>query len=236
MTDTPILDKSVHAAPKQYVVAGAQEIILKGVTASFDGTGAGGSFVPSIQIIDPGGNVIGTYTLGQTLTAGASADVSWFPGVTNVQTPTPTTVRDFAAYFGDKSCPTGTTSTLLDWSSLRSDPDGLIGFTAGVAHVNFDGVYEIWVVTNTQAGVFDSTKEMSLTLTASSASVPVVGIAAEQINNYTMAASAVSTNSVIQSQTVTASLLAGDEFGQSCAHNYGSTITIHSQMFIGRFA
>lgn len=81
MTDTPILDASVASAPKSYVVAGAQEIILKGVTASFNGTGAAGSYVPAVQIIDPAGNVIGTYTLGSTLAAGASADVSWFPGV-----------------------------------------------------------------------------------------------------------------------------------------------------------
>lgn len=83
MTDTPILDASVASAPKSYVVAGAQEIILKGVTASFNGSGAAGSYVPAVQIIDPGGNVVGTYTLGSTLAAGASADVSWFPGVTN---------------------------------------------------------------------------------------------------------------------------------------------------------
>lgn len=81
MTDTPILDPAVAAAPKQYKVAGAQEIVLKGVTASFDGTGAAGSYVPAVQIIDPGGTVIGTYTLNETLAAGASADVSWFPGI-----------------------------------------------------------------------------------------------------------------------------------------------------------
>jgi len=81
MTDTPIIDLPVHAAPKQYMVAGAQEIILKGVTASFDGTLAAGDFVPAVQILDPGGHVVGTYTLGSTLAAGASADISWFPGV-----------------------------------------------------------------------------------------------------------------------------------------------------------
>lgn len=93
MTDTPILDASVANAPKSYVVAGAQEIILKGVTASFNGSGAAGSYVPAVQIIDPAGNVIGTYTLGSTLAAGASADVSWFPGVGNGGTGSTTTAR-----------------------------------------------------------------------------------------------------------------------------------------------
>ncbi len=83
MADISILDPSVKAAPKSYLITGSQEIVLKGVTASFDGTGAGGSFIPAVQVVDPSGFVVGTYTLGVTLAAGASADVSWFPGVTN---------------------------------------------------------------------------------------------------------------------------------------------------------
>jgi hypothetical protein len=82
MADISILDPAVSAVPKSYKVKGAQEIVLKGVTASYDGTGAGGSFIPAVQVVDPSGFIVGTYTLGSTLTAGASADVSWFPGVT----------------------------------------------------------------------------------------------------------------------------------------------------------
>jgi hypothetical protein len=81
MADISILDTSVRAAPKGYVIHGAQEIVLKGVSASFDGTGAAGSYVPAVQVIDPSGFTVGTYVLGQTLAAGASADVAWFPGV-----------------------------------------------------------------------------------------------------------------------------------------------------------
>ena len=81
MADVSILDQAVHAAPKQYKVTGSQDIVIRSVTASFDGTGAASSFVPVVQIIDPSGFVAGTYPLGSTLTAGASADVSWFPSV-----------------------------------------------------------------------------------------------------------------------------------------------------------
>lgn len=81
MADISILDSATHAAPKAYVITGAQEIVLKGVTASFDGTSAPGSFVPVVQVIDPSGHIVGTYTLGTTLLAGATADVSWFPGI-----------------------------------------------------------------------------------------------------------------------------------------------------------
>jgi hypothetical protein len=83
VADVSILDPSIHAAPKSYTIQGAQELVLKGVTASFDGTSASGSWIPAVQIIDPSGNVIGTYTSASVLAAGALADVSWFPGVGN---------------------------------------------------------------------------------------------------------------------------------------------------------
>jgi hypothetical protein len=81
MADISILDQSVHAAPKGYTVKGAQEIRIKSVTGSFDGTGAGGSWIPAVQIVDPSGFVVLTAVADSTLAAGASADVSWFPGV-----------------------------------------------------------------------------------------------------------------------------------------------------------
>lgn len=79
MADASILDPAVHAAPKGYVVKGAQEIVLKSVSASFDGTSAAGAFVPAFQLIDPSGVVAGTYTFGGSLSVGATADITWFP-------------------------------------------------------------------------------------------------------------------------------------------------------------
>lgn len=101
MTDVSILDPPVKAAPKAYTIRGAQEVVVKGVTASFDGTSAAGPFVPAVQIIDPAGIVIGTYVLGQTLAAGASADVSWFPGV-GISTPSTVISHSTFAPAGNK--------------------------------------------------------------------------------------------------------------------------------------
>jgi hypothetical protein len=79
--DISILDPAVHAAPKGYLIKGAQEIVLKGVSGTFDGTGAAGPFVPAVQVVDPSGFVVGTYIADSAVVAGGSADVSWFPGV-----------------------------------------------------------------------------------------------------------------------------------------------------------
>ena len=81
VADVSILDQAVHAAPKQYKITGAQDIVLRSVTATFDGTSAASSWVPVVQIIDPSGFTAATYPLGSTLLVGATADVSWFPGL-----------------------------------------------------------------------------------------------------------------------------------------------------------
>jgi hypothetical protein len=82
MADTAIRAKVTAAAPLNYVVAGGQEIIVKTVYGVFDGTGAGTAFYPTIRLLAPGGDVVGEYRAEATVAAGASAQVTWFPGVT----------------------------------------------------------------------------------------------------------------------------------------------------------
>lgn len=82
MASEPVRSTTVVAAPKDYSVPPAQQIRLLSVRASFDGTGAGGAFLPALQILDNNGNVLVTAAdPGVSVAAGASADVSWFPGV-----------------------------------------------------------------------------------------------------------------------------------------------------------
>jgi hypothetical protein len=80
VADEALLAAGVQAAPFQYTIPGAQEIIIKAITASFDGTGASGSWIPTLQVIAPNGAVLASCP-GSVLAAGALADVSWFPGV-----------------------------------------------------------------------------------------------------------------------------------------------------------
>lgn len=79
MADIALLSPGVSDAPEGYTVPGAQEIILKAVTASFDGSAAIVPFVPTLQIIAPNGTVLASCPVPSSVAAGASADVSWFP-------------------------------------------------------------------------------------------------------------------------------------------------------------
>lgn len=87
MPDASLLSPSVATVPKQYTVTGTQDITLRSVTASFDGTSAAGSFVPALQIVDNTGVTVATFPIGTTLAAGASADVTWFPGLASGTSP-----------------------------------------------------------------------------------------------------------------------------------------------------
>jgi hypothetical protein len=69
-------------APAHFVVPGNGQIRPKTVFATYDGTGAAGSFKPALKVISDGGETVGVYATDDTVAAGASADVSWFPGVT----------------------------------------------------------------------------------------------------------------------------------------------------------
>lgn len=83
MADVAILAQQVQATPNGYTIPGGQEIILKSIRVAYNGAGAGGSFVPVLQLVAPGplGTIVSEYPLGSTLAAGASADVTWFPGL-----------------------------------------------------------------------------------------------------------------------------------------------------------
>lgn len=89
MADVTILAPGTSSAPLDYPVGNAQEIILRSLKASFDGTGAAAAFLPAVQIISPSGTVLGTYITDTSVAAGASADVSWFPGVSNATSISP---------------------------------------------------------------------------------------------------------------------------------------------------
>jgi len=75
-----VLRDAVVSAPFTYTVPGEQLLGLVAVRASFDGSGAAGAFLPSVQIKSAAGAVM-VHAEGTSVAAGASADASFFPGV-----------------------------------------------------------------------------------------------------------------------------------------------------------
>jgi hypothetical protein len=79
---------STGAAPEDYLVSGAAAIDLLAVRAVFDGTGAGGDFVPVVQIVNEAGEVM-LQCVGETVTAGDSASVTFAPFLRTATSSTP---------------------------------------------------------------------------------------------------------------------------------------------------
>ena len=73
-----LIARATEAAPKDYVVPAAQEIEPLVVRADVDGTGAAGSFEPTLQVLSPAGDVIVSVPAA-TVAAGGSASVTWAP-------------------------------------------------------------------------------------------------------------------------------------------------------------
>ena len=86
MADVQIRQTTPSAAPLTYTVPQAQEIILKSLVATFDGSGAGSAWIPCVRVIPPGGGEAHDYIADTSVAAGGSARVTFAPflrGVTS---------------------------------------------------------------------------------------------------------------------------------------------------------
>lgn len=79
--DQQVLVTGVEAAPASFVVPGSGQIRPKTIYAKYIGAGVGSSYIPALKITSDGGELIGIYPAFGAVAAGASANVTWFPGL-----------------------------------------------------------------------------------------------------------------------------------------------------------
>lgn len=81
MADISIVAAAVAPAPQDYTLPGAQELLLRAVGCTINGSAAAGAFIPALQLVDPAGHVMFTAAnTSKPVAAGGTALVSWFPG------------------------------------------------------------------------------------------------------------------------------------------------------------
>jgi hypothetical protein len=150
--DTQILAAGSAPAPEAYTVPSAQEILVKAVACTFNGGGASGDFLPMLSIVPPGGVGAIECPMTTTVTAGASAEVSWFPGglVASANLPLYVDFEPVVQLVGYGPL----ADAVLEGCAVRIQPEinGLVTGYAGVL-MGFDtgtgaGPYNIQTVTN----------------------------------------------------------------------------------------
>lgn len=80
MADRQFNPLGTENAPAGWTLPGNLQLLLKNVYATFDGTNAAGDFQPCLEIVSDSGHTVGSYTAAK-VTAGGSADVTFFPRV-----------------------------------------------------------------------------------------------------------------------------------------------------------
>jgi hypothetical protein len=132
VADVTILAEHTGGLPTAYGVPNAQEIAPKMVRAVFDGTGASGSFLPVLQIVNDAGIIVGESAL-PTVAAGGSVDATWFPGaIANVNNGEACYLWGVAAT--QPAITSGGSGTFVHWNHFQTTNSTIFGTdTSGAA-------------------------------------------------------------------------------------------------------
>lgn len=165
MADVEILAQQVEAAPLIYDIPGGQEILIKCLSASFDGTSAGGAWVPAIQIIGPSGQTLRTFPLSTSVAAGGSADVSWFRAVGGGKGGS-TVSTGFASYSGSTTLANDDTEDFdLTWDAVAGQEDMFDLTNPALPKARQAGIYTIdYSVTARHTGALTGTLTIAMDL------------------------------------------------------------------------
>lgn len=144
--DQQVLITGTAPTPATWRVPGNGQIRPKAIRATFDGTNAVVPFRPAVKITSDGGQLVGVYPLPTSVAAGASADVSWFPGIAG-QVVSGAQVGFFGAIIvrtTNQSVPNSTaTDAVFDTVSVDTASMANLGANAKILTSALSGFYEV---------------------------------------------------------------------------------------------
>lgn len=142
--DIVIADSATEAAPHEYVVKGAEYFAIKQVQALFTDNGAGGAWLPTLEIVAPPGIVTGRY-VGTSVAAGSGQEVTFFPlGSKGASGAVAESTVFGIAYRNRFNVPTtsgGTSAAFAPWDSIDSSNGDVTLNGAGELQINTAGLY-----------------------------------------------------------------------------------------------
>lgn len=148
--DVAIALSQIKAVPQDYTVPPAAELVPLSLTASFDGTSAAGTFQPLLEVLTPGGQVVVRCPTQISLAAGASADVSWFPGVAGAGSENIQTFVGARVYLDTTQTIANNVNVNCTYNQVQFDEGGMVNLTTNPPRLT--AVIGGWYVVNMGAG------------------------------------------------------------------------------------
>ena len=148
--DQQILVVGTAATPASWRVPGNGQVTPRTVYALFDGSGAASPFQPALKVISDGGEVIGIYPCAQSVAAGGSANVTWFPGLGGAASGAVQALIGARIHATAAQTVATATATDLHYQSVDFDTDGMVNLGADdrILTVNTNGFYLVVCETN----------------------------------------------------------------------------------------
>jgi len=132
MGDVQYQPLGTAAAPSDWVLPTGADIIPKAIFAHFDGSGAAGSYLPTLTILSDAGTTVASIPMDASVAAGSSVEATWAPflgakggGVASTDWGKPSVGVTRAA----AQSVNNNTDTVISWDTVNSDPNGM--FNAG---------------------------------------------------------------------------------------------------------
>ena len=145
MPDTQIL-RAGGAAPFDYTIPPSAELILKAVSATVDGSGAAGAFLPTLIIESDAGEIVAESDAPE-VAAGATTRASWFPFVGAQAAAAASTWQGTLAaeqFVGTTQTVNAGAQIIVSWDEIKVDSSGTFSAGIGGAHpwtINTAGIY-----------------------------------------------------------------------------------------------
>lgn len=126
LLDMVTVERPGGTAPYAYTLAASEAFQPQTVTATFDGSGAGGTFLPTLSLYAQDGTLLGRWPVADAdeVAAGGSAEVSWFRNLRRPCPPCPSTG-------GGAVCPTATGAIASFTSTATSSFSMTLAKTVG---------------------------------------------------------------------------------------------------------
>jgi len=114
------------AVPASYTVPPGSTIKLSSVFARMDGTGAGGSWAPTLDLLSQSGNLMARVAVTKNLAAGDSARVTWAPFLRRSRVAEDAGIEILATYAAQFAAADFTSSAGNTWQSSGWPPNSTI--------------------------------------------------------------------------------------------------------------